>query len=353
MTKVTQSAKWFLSFAFVALFATATFTGCEGTNSALAPTSQNPTYANPHAANGADLGHAMDVQNRHHDDMMAIDGVTGTASGLNDDGTPAIYVFTNNDKVHGVPSSLEDVKTHIQNIGDVNAFVTGFPGPSPTPVQSGYSVGNDNECAAGTISCVVTLNGTDRYLLSNNHVFARVNAAHLGERIDQPGRYDAATITGLKQCDQTPQVATLSTFVPINFNRRSTNVVDCALAKLDGVSATSLSAGGYLPSVNTVAPAVGMAVKKSGRTTGLTHGSILAINWQGKINYGNGQTATFVNQVYISSSTFSAAGDSGSLIVTDDANANPVCLLFAGSSNSTIANPISAVLGALHATIVP
>ena len=43
-------------------------------------------------------------------------------------------------------------------------------------------------------------------------------------------------------------------------------------------------------------------------------------------------------------STFSAGGDSGSLIVTNNGSHNPVGLLFAGSSTTTIANPIGQVL---------
>ncbi len=46
----------------------------------------------------------------------------------------------------------------------------------------------------------------------------------------------------------------------------------------------------------------------------------------------------------INSSTFSAGGDSGSLIVTNDSNHQPVALLFAGSSTTTIGNPIGQVL---------
>ena len=49
-------------------------------------------------------------------------------------------------------------------------------------------------------------------------------------------------------------------------------------------------------------------------------------------------------QVLINGSGFSAGGDSGSLIVTDNTSHNPVALLFAGSSTTTIANPIREVL---------
>jgi hypothetical protein len=70
------------------------------------------------------------------------------------------------------------------------------------------------------------------------------------------------------------------------------------------------------------------------------------------VQYESG-VATFVNQVVVSGrkGAFSKAGDSGSLIVTDDANANPVALLFAGGQTSTIGNPIDAVLSALGVTI--
>src|SRR6185312_2014289 len=48
---------------------------------------------------------------------------------------------------------------------------------------------------------------------------------------------------------------------------------------------------------------------------------------------------------------FSNGGDSGSLIVGDDANLNPVGLLFAGSSTITIANRIDLVLNRFGVTI--
>jgi hypothetical protein len=65
-------------------------------------------------------------------------------------------------------------------------------------------------------------------------------------------------------------------------------------------------------------------------------------------------TAKFVNQISITPGTFSAGGDSGSLVVEDvAANPRPVGLLFAGSSSNTFANVITDVLAALgHVKIV-
>ena len=62
-----------------------------------------------------------------------------------------------------------------------------------------------------------------------------------------------------------------------------------------------------------------------------------------------------MNQIVITPGTFSAGGDSGSLIVVDsertDDHHKPVGLLFAGSSLYTIANPIGPVLDAFVVTI--
>ena len=81
-------------------------------------------------------------------------------------------------------------------------------------------------------------------------------------------------------------------------------------------------------------------------------GSVVGINATINVSYSSG-TARFVGQVVIlGTGQFSRAGDSGSLIVTNNANKRPVGLLFAGSSNGyTFANPIGAVLQALGVTI--
>ena len=101
---------------------------------------------------------------------------------------------------------------------------------------------------------------------------------------------------------------------------------------------------------------IGASVRKSGRTTGLTTGTINTINVTSTINYGTGcGIAKFVGQIFISPGGFSAPGDSGSPILTNVLDSagrrRPVGLLFAGSSSITVANRIGDVLGALHAQI--
>ena len=63
------------------------------------------------------------------------------------------------------------------------------------------------------------------------------------------------------------------------------------------------------------------------------------------------KSAYFDDQVSIETAGFSAGGDSGSLIVTDDAQKNPVALLFAGSGTITFANRIENVLAAFGVTV--
>jgi serine protease len=52
-----------------------------------------------------------------------------------------------------------------------------------------------------------------------------------------------------------------------------------------------------------------------------------------------------------SNDAFSLGGDSGSLIISDDVNKNPVGLLFAGSNTNTIANRIDLVLSRFDVTV--
>jgi len=93
---------------------------------------------------------------------------------------------------------------------------------------------------------------------------------------------------------------------------------------------------------------LGMAIRKSGRTTGFTTGNITTVETTVSVNYGPGQVATFENQLV--AGPMSEGGDSGSLIVAADSQA-AVGLLFAGSTQSTIFSPIQAVLDCLNVDI--
>jgi hypothetical protein len=149
-------------------------------------------------------------------------------------------------------------------------------------------------------------------------------------------------------------VAHFSTTKPLG-----TDNIDAALAQV--VPGAVSTTGGILdmgvPSSTLATPTVGVGVAKSGRATGLTCATISSVNTNVLVQYqrscGQGKkfAILYLNQVAVNGSTFSAAGDSGSLIVTQLA-AQPVALLFAGSSTTTIANPISDVTSAFGVTVV-
>jgi hypothetical protein len=286
--------------------------------------------------NPADVALAMRAQNAHTPELMKIPDVVGTGTGLTSNGRLGVLVLTRRAGVAGIPGSVDGVPTEVRVVGDVVPYA-----PPNSTLQCGTSTGNDLECAAGTIGAVV-LKGSTKYLLSNNHVFARENDGNIGEREDAPGRYDAKP-----KCAQSAACGTLAQFVNINFG--GNNTVDCALALMSTSRPTAVTqSGGYTATSTVVAPSVGLAVKKSGRTSGLTHGTISAINVTINVGYSGG-TATFNNQIMVGS-TFIRSGDSGSLMVTETGN-NPVGLCFAGGSGASFANPIGPVLQALGATI--
>jgi hypothetical protein len=226
------------------------------------------------------------------------------------------------------------------------------------PILLGTSGGNIGDisaryCCSGTLGSLVE-DGDNQFILSNNHVLARTNLGAPGEAIIQPGLVDL-------NCQQNTNdtVAYLGDFVTLRFKSRRTvpiNKVDAAIAVV--IPGQVDPNGGILDvgqlSSQTVAPTVGMAVKKSGRTTGLTTGAVQAINVTVDVGYSNecggaaSKLARFNNQILITPGTFSAGGDSGSLIVEDTAvKPRAVGLLFAGSSSYTVANPIDEVLSAL------
>src|SRR6266699_5494962 len=220
--------------------------------------------------------------------------------------------------------------------------------PHTNPYQTrnqhfGVSGGNVNYithafCCSGTLGSLVAAGGT-QYALSNNHVLARVDQASAGEDISQPGLIDSG-------CQPATIVADFTRAVSLGNN------VDCAIA---AIRAGQMDSTGFIEGIGTIssvvkAPAVGLAVEKSGRTTGTTTGTIGAINTSVNVQYqircgqGKKYVISYTNQVMINGSGFSAGGDSGSLIVTNSSCHQPVGLLFAGSSSSTIGNPIGEVL---------
>ncbi|HET7604153.1 MAG TPA: hypothetical protein VFK36_14105 [Gemmatimonadales bacterium] len=358
-----------LGLVFVLAFAAACSDGT-------APDTGSPDFARG-GQQGPDLHAAMAAQARHQAQIMARAGVEGIGVGLTDDGKAgAVVIMTANAAVGGLPRTLDGVPVKLMPTGPFSALPPskvrpqpgnghggghgggggGGDGLSPTdewprPVPIGVSIGNIDDpiyCSAGTLGARVKKGG-NYYILSNNHVLARENDASIGERIMQPGNFDTANCASPDNL----VIGNLAQFVQIKFG--GNNTVDAAIASTTTANVgNGTYTGGYgVPNSITKNATVGMPVQKCGRTTGCTHGTVSAVNATISVQYEAG-IASFTGQVVVTGakhSKFSDSGDSGSLIVTDDANANPVALLFAGSSRSTIGNPIGAVLSALGVTI--
>jgi len=299
------------------------------------------------------IEHMIAVQEKHTEKLMALDGIVGTAVGLDEGNNGVVFVLTARPGIAGIPQALEDVPVRVVMTGEFSALKPSNPNkPSAEkinpasrfarPVPIGVSTGHP-DITAGTISCRVKDASGNVYALSNNHVYANENDANPGDKVLQPGAYDGGV-------DPADAIGTLHAFVRIDFSDGASNTVDAAIASTTTeLLGNATPSNGYgVPQSTTAAATVGMRVKKYGRTTGLTTNKVAFINATINVQYDSG-VAQFVNQIVIGPGRFSAGGDSGSLIVSQ--NNNPVGLLFAGSSSYTIANPIDAVLDAFGVTV--
>ena len=289
----------------------------------------------------------------HTPALLDMPGVVGTAVTSMPDGGAGVLILTEREGVPGLPRALDGVPVKVHVSGRLMAFSD--PTQRQRPAPMGFSVGHP-AITAGTIGARVRDALGNVYILSNNHVLANSNGASIGDPEYQPGPFDGGTAAD--------QIATLTDFQVISFAANGTNTIDAAIALSNPAvldNATPADDGYSMPNSTIYGDAngdglfdnrdglLGLNVQKYGRTTKLTHGQITGVNATVTICYAVSgftctKTARYVDQLIIEPGGFSAGGDSGSLIVTDDGNLNPVALLFAGSSTVTIANRIDLVL---------
>lgn len=271
-----------------------------------------------------------------------------------------------------VPEYIGGVQTDVLEVGEIRAApptqaTTGKFRPAPGGVSLGHF-----EITAGTLGVAVrsTLSG-DRLILSNNHVLAKTNDAKIGAIILQPGAYDGGRLGE-------DDFAKLVNFVPIHFAgavecpvvksivkivnsvvkalgythrlqayqaQQEINVVDAAIAKplKDSDLMDDILDIGRV--VGTTTASLGMKVRKHGRTTDYTEGTVVVIGATISVGYGDKGNAQFEDQILFT--PMSAGGDSGSLIVALEEQ-KAVALLFAGSDQITIGSPINEVFKRLR-----
>ena len=138
---------------------------------------------------------------------------------------------------------------------------TGSRVPVPIGVSSGLA-----GVAANTLGVRVT-DGTNVYALSNNHVFAGINSASIGDPIIQPGDVDGGS-------DPADRIGTLHAYQEIKFDG-SDNTMDAALAAAT-VAVPARDAVRRLRDAESGdgAGSLGQGVQKYGRTTGFQLGTV-------------------------------------------------------------------------------
>ena len=308
------------------------------------------------------------IQERHTKEIMANPDVLGTAVTLDENGEPAIMVLVSNTatskialtELEGVPVQLVYTDKIVAKKGGGGVSHTAKQTP---PIQLGTSGGWRKDlangfCCGGTLGALIQVGGNQR-ILSNYHVFEAdiVNGgngttAQTGDFIIQPGLIDVGCNAANAQ-----NVATLvktSSLPGSNVDASSATVIT-GMVRTDGAI---LEVGTV--SSSTVGASIGQAVKKSGRTSGLTRSTVGGLNATVSVSYENecaggiAFTKTFSGQILVNrGGRFLQGGDSGSLMV-EDVTTNPraVGLLFAGSSQVAIANPIGQVLSFFGGTMV-
>jgi hypothetical protein len=297
-------------------------------------------------------------------------GVTGVAVGYKyvggnktDEQTIIIYVEEKKDVPENerIPKTIKGVKTDVIERKFVphprGIPLADFQPRADTgnydPLRGGISIGPcrvvGNCIFVGTLGAIVTDNVSGNPMsLSNFHVMCVDNNWSAGDTMAQPSRVDGGNCP---------------TDVVGQLQRASLGgQVDCAVA--------SITNRGHLCEIvdigevaGTAEATLGMAVRKRGRTTGLTYGSVDAIDLSVRVDYddpgcnitGVG-TVIFTNQIGIQvdstqSTQFGAGGDSGSVVVNNSREV--VGLYFAGDPAGTfgVANPIQAVLNTLNVSI--
>ncbi|MBN1447428.1 MAG: T9SS type A sorting domain-containing protein [Bacteroidetes bacterium] len=320
--------------------------------------------------------HTMHIQNRYNKVFLSEEGVEGIGTGMNENGEPAILIFTSVELgPEIIPPMIEGIPVVQKVNGETILLRTGNGNGSPggsgasatshndgtlriesatqryaRPVPIGVSSNNWRDCTAGTLGVRVK-NNTGVFVLSCNHVVALINAGNVGDKIVQPGRYDVSCAQNVG--DQIGQLADLE---PIKYGTSNINYMDAALVSTTTslVSASTPGNGYGSPNATPATAYIGMEVQKYGRTTELTTGKVCAINFYCAVPYPAGP-AMFQNQVVIEpmrkNSEFAEGGDSGALVVTNNVNANPIGLLFAKNGSYVYVSPIGPILSRFNVQI--
>ncbi|HEU0146557.1 MAG TPA: hypothetical protein VFR21_06730 [Bradyrhizobium sp.] len=223
------------------------------------------------------------------------------------------------------------------------------------PLVAGISVAH-RDVTAGTLGyfCQSRRLGDDPakiYVLSNNHVLANVNKGLPGDMVLQPGPVDGGTMAD--------EIGQLSRFHQLDLSGNP-NKIDAAVAELKA----NVEWRAEICTIGTISGTQigheGMKIRKHGRTTGYTEGTITDESYDTIVGMDHNDpsvSAVFQSQLRIEPtpphSAIGRGGDSGSLVVTQSGK-DAIGLYFAGppSGNYGVANRIEDVLSEMQIELV-
>ncbi|MBZ0301148.1 MAG: hypothetical protein K8J31_15480, partial [Anaerolineae bacterium] len=302
----------------------------------------------------------IQAQNAVKEDFMARANVVGVAIGNKGDkttsaGEPAVVVLVERKLPLSalsagdvIPKQIDGVRTDVYEVGYLRAYETPRDRFRPT-IPSGVSIGHF-KITAGTLGTIVTDRTTGaKLILSNNHVLANSNEGLVGDAILQPGPTDGGQNPGDKVAtlerfvrirfvgepdEPTPPpddggdggtggnggcllilvniinllngatgsqqrvatVATKPTKVAVSEPQVVSNRVDCAVARPIDPNMFTGEIRNIGMISGTKAVSLGMSVRKSGRTTDFTTGTVTLLNATVNVAYGT-STARFEGQI--------------------------------------------------------
>lgn len=240
-------------------------------------------------------------------------------------------------------------------------------------IACGSSVGMGNQRNAGTLTALARrlTGGDELYGLSCNHVVGGCSTARPGTPVVVPGIQDvSAEHDRIEVVGHHHAAAAMSQGLPSVFDiSRNSDLACFRLHDPDRLS--SLQGSGedaYDTPTGFARPRVGLAVKKWGRSTGLTNGRISQIitggesvdynvtSYYGPMNSQIFKGTVYFNSVYEvdpSGGPFSLGGDSGALVVTNTGEKEKlVGIVVAGGREKSLVLPLKPMLKLLELKLI-
>jgi len=261
-----------------------------------------------------------------------------------------IYVSRGSQRfLKALPDSVGSVTCRVHNIGRL--YVKPHQASATTNRGNLYErngrIACGSSCApsgrdySGTIGAIAKKDN-HLFALSNNHVFADCNHTPIGQPILSPSAMDGRPgVRAPGEVCRHSEIIELRSGAP-------TLVTPCredlAIGELSDPNSMSSWQGdnsaGYDTPTASIAPTTGMVVKKFGRTTGLTFGTVQSLQYRTHIPYDSEYFRALVwfQGVWSirsnDSDAFALGGDSGSLVVTEDGK-HAVGVLFAATAKGS------------------